>query len=358
MRLKTKLVLSATGLTFVVVLVLSSLFVGELLRQIIEETSGSNDVLAREVVLITRQAVETGLRANPPVDRSEESLGIAVNGSLRDSQALTDVMNAIVRYSPTVEHVSVTDARGKTLVSTDPDAPGHNIGQRLTLESLREESVLYLIKQVFGRPQVLDTTQSLDRNGAPFLIVHVGVWSTFLRNSIEPWLQAALLFAMVAAALLANLALRPLEVISSKLEKLTRAAGETDVPDEKKQDAGDTVVRVTKTIDLLGEQLRTKEAGYTALQANLNQMLDTLRDGVLLFTADRRAVMVSDAVAYFLNPVIEAENGGSGMVGKQLEEIFLPSSRLGDAVLAAFESGEQASVSQVTLEDGRQVQVS
>ncbi len=63
----------------------------------------------------------------------------------------------------------------------------------------------------------------------------------------------------------------------------------------------DAVVRVTKTIDRLGEQMRTQEAGYTALQANLNQMLDTLRDGVLLFTADRRAVMVSDAVAYFLS---------------------------------------------------------
>ena len=59
------------------------------------------------------------------------------------------------------------------------------------------------------------------------------------------------------------------------------------------------MVRVTKTIDRLGEQMRSREAGYTALQANLNQMLDTLRDGVLLFTADHRAVMVSDAVAHF-----------------------------------------------------------
>ena len=31
-------------------------------------------------------------------------------------------MNAIVRYSPTVQDVSVTDAHGMTLVSTDPDA--------------------------------------------------------------------------------------------------------------------------------------------------------------------------------------------------------------------------------------------
>ena len=29
--------------------------------------------------------------------------------------------------------------------------------------------------------------------------------------------------------------------------------------------------------------MRSKEAGYTALKTNLNQMLDTLRDGVVLF---------------------------------------------------------------------------
>ena len=44
MRLKTKLVLSATGLTFAIVLVLSALFLSELLRQRIEQTASANDV--------------------------------------------------------------------------------------------------------------------------------------------------------------------------------------------------------------------------------------------------------------------------------------------------------------------------
>ena len=61
MRLRTKLVLTATGLTFAIVLVLSVLFLGQLLRQRIEQTSAANDVLAREVRLATEQAVETGL---------------------------------------------------------------------------------------------------------------------------------------------------------------------------------------------------------------------------------------------------------------------------------------------------------
>ena len=66
-------------------LLLSVLFVSELMRQRIEQTVAANDVLARQVLLMTRQAVETGLRANPPVDRSDEALHAAVADALQKS---------------------------------------------------------------------------------------------------------------------------------------------------------------------------------------------------------------------------------------------------------------------------------
>lgn len=359
MRLKTKLVVSATGLTFAIVLVLSTLFVSELLRQRIEQTAAANDVLAHEVLLMTRQAVETGLHAKPPVDRTDEALHASVTDALQSQTALADVMNAIVRYSPTVQDVSVTDAHGLTLVSTDPDALNEQSTYRMSLQSVQAGSVAYQTKVLFGQPSVLDIAQSLDRNGMPFLMVHVGVRSTFLRASYEPWLKDALIFAllaafaaMIAAGLLANVALQPIEAISRKLESLTMLDHGV-LPKRLERDAGnDAVVRVTNTIDRLGQQIRSTEEGYTALQANLAQMLDTLRDGVLLFTADRRAVMVSDAVAYFL------DTAESDLVGKQLEEIFEPATALGGAVLRAFASGGQVSAEAVTLEDGRQVQIS
>ena len=367
MRLKTKLVVSATGLTCAIVLILSALFVSELMRQRIEQTVTANDMLAHQVYLMTRQAVVSGLTAHPPLDRSDEALHAAVTDALRSDQPLADVMNTIVRYSETVQDVSVTDARGMTLVSTDPDALDQPAVPRFSLASLQNGGTAHQLKVVFGKARVLDISQALDRNGKPFLVAHIGVRSTFLGNSYEPWLRAALWFAlaaalgaMLAAGVLANLALRPLEAISTRLESLTRAgrtAGNGDSGGMLAANAGtDAVVRVTKTIDRLGEQMRTQEAGYTALQANLNQMLDTLRDGVLLFTADRRAVMVSDAVAYFLaTPVGQ---GHEEMVGKRLEEIFAPESALGIAVLEAFSDGGQVSAQSVTLEDGRQVQIS
>jgi signal transduction histidine kinase len=367
MRLKTKLVVSATGLTFAIVLILSALFVSELLRQRIAQTAAANDVLAHQVSLLARLVLESGLKANPPVDLSDQALHAAVIDALRTRPALSDVMNAIVRYSPDVQDVSVTDAHGMTLVSTDPDAVDQKAVPRFSLASVQQGSVAHQLRVVFGRPRVLDTSQILDRNGEVFLVAHVGVRSTFLKNAYEQPLREAMIYAllaalvaMVAAGLLANLALRPLEAISARLESLTlagRVAGSESSAGLLAAGVGtDTVVRVTKTIERLGEQMRTQEAGYTALQANLNQMLDTLRDGVLLFTADLRAVMVSDAVAYFLTTP-----GGAGheeMVGKRLEEIFAPGSALGAAVLEAFADGNQVSAHSVTLEDGRQVQIS
>ena len=229
MRLKTKLVLSATGLTFAIVLVLSALFVSELMRQRIEQTAAANDVLAHEVWLEMRKAVETGLRASPPVDRSDEALHTAVVEALRSHPALADVMNTVVRYSPTVQDVSVTDAHGMTLVSTDPDAVNQPAVFRFSLAGVQNGTVAHQMKVVFGKPRVLDISQSLDRNGIPFLVVHVGVRSTFLKNAYEPWLLSALIFtalaavaAMLAAGLLANVALRPLETISARLDSLTQ----------------------------------------------------------------------------------------------------------------------------------------
>jgi signal transduction histidine kinase len=368
MRLKTKLVLSLSALTFAIVLILSALFVGELLRQRIEQTVAANDVLAHEVLLMTRQAVESGIRQHPPTDRTEESLHAAVLDALRSNDPLMDVMNAVVRYSPTVEDVSVTDAHGATLVSTDPDTLNEQASFRTALKTVRDGGVIYQIRQVFGPPRVLDLTQTLDRNGTPFLVVHVGVRSTFLKNSYVPWLKAAAAFAAIAgfisiaiAGLLANLALLPIEQISRRLERLTLAS-ELELGPGPALEAGqsDAVIRVTKTIDRLGEQIRTKEAGYTALQANLDQMLDTLRDGVLLFTADRRAVMVSDAVEHFVSRGEGEAEGQHGrqLIGLLLEEIFTPATALGAAVLEAFASGREVIAEGVTLEDGREVQIS
>ena len=358
MRLKTKLVLSATGLTFTIVLALSALFLGELLKQRIGQMTQDNQVLAHEVYLMARQAI---LQGQPPRDHRDETLQASVLDALRKHAPLTDTMNAIIRYAPTVQDVSITDSHGITLVSTDPDALDQLAPSRVSLEKVRDSSLFHQWHEMFGKPHVLDISLPLDRNGMPFVVVHLGVQSSFLRATYKPLLMTgisvavgAALVAMLAAALLASAVLQPINQISEQLEMLTQTGVEevSQIPSVVPRRDGDAVVRVTRTIDKLGRRIRSTEAEYTALQANLNQMLDTLREGVLLFTADRRAVMVSDAVAHLLDRRDEV------LVGMLLEEIFDLDSPLGAAALTAFVSDSKMTSETVMLEDGRRIQLS
>ena len=48
------------------------------------------------------------------------------------------------------------------------------------------------MQEVFGPPRVFDVVVPLERNGAPFATVHVGVRTTLLRAVYEPWLAEAI----------------------------------------------------------------------------------------------------------------------------------------------------------------------
>ena len=82
--------------------------------------------------------------------------------------------------------------------------------------------------EVFGPPKVYDVIASLENNGAPFATVHVGVRTTLLLAFYAPWrtealslMGVSLLTALLAAFLLSNLALRPMEQISRQLDRWT-----------------------------------------------------------------------------------------------------------------------------------------
>jgi signal transduction histidine kinase len=310
------------------------------------------------LLMMTRQAVEVELRIRPPIDRSDEAFQAAVADALRSHQSLIDTMDAFVKYSPAVQDVSVTDAHGFTLVSTDPTMWNQQAASRMSFDRLRDAGEFEQVRQVFGEARVLDVSMPLDRNKMPFLVVHIGLRSTFLKNNYVPRLVDGLLLAvmcavitMVAAGLLANMALQPIAEISRRLERLTR--GSSLEPEQLALPSGrDAVVRVTRTIERLGEQIQTTEAGYTDLQANLAQMLDTLRDGVMLFTGEGKAAMVSDAATNFI------ETDGRSLMGREVTEIFKRETALGRAVLDAFAMEMNVIATTVQLEDGRLVEIS
>ena len=131
----------------------------------------------------------------------------------------------------------------------------------------------------------------------------MGVRTTLLRAFYAPWLiQTLTLMHFALGAALAespscssNLALPAYEA-NQPATRSFDAASEI-VPDDEKSLRQDTATSVSRKIERFGQRMRNVEEVFSALKENLDQILGNLQDGILLFTGDGRAVLVSEAAA-------------------------------------------------------------
>jgi signal transduction histidine kinase len=359
MRLKTKLVLAITGLVFLVVCTLSWIFLGQLLRQRMSQAYSANDMVAHQILFATRRALQVNIHG-PRVDPNDpKAVRAAVVDALRSDPALTALMNSAIRYSPTVFDVAIADSEGRALLSTDPTNLDHLLPHRQEYEELESGGLLRQLEVVFGPPRVYNVTLPVERDFEPFATIRVGVRTTFLRFVVEPWLIAALTYTGVAivcslifAAFLANLALKPIEQIGARLDALALAEAEVAGEAATSARSGDAVVLVSHKIERIGRRMRNVEEVFSALKENLDQIMTNLQDGILLYTHDARAVLVSDSVERFLG-ISRAE-----ILGSRLHEVFSRNTRLGRLVRESFDARMALVQEEITTETGRHVEIS
>lgn len=355
MKLRYKLIAATLLFTFTLTVVLSLVFLSEILRERIAQTESSNSVLVHEMLSATRTALQNGLREHPPTETGEQALQAAIEYALQNDDALQETLNGFVRYSPSIQDAYLADANGRVLVSSDPALLNAQQPHRRDFSLVTTASLLEKRALLFGDPETLDVSLPMERNGQPFLTAHLGVRSTLLRNAYAPWLRDAAMIcvfalagALLVAAALSAAAMRPLEDISRELDVLSGTSG---VETEETQNS-DAVQRVTSSISRLDERIRTSEQTRTEMATNLNSMLQTLKDGVMLIDADLRVIMASEAMHHFLPPGKNAE------LGAPLTDIFPRNTAIG-ALLADLVAERRSVRSQpVVLSDGRTVELS
>ena len=359
MRIRLKLVLAITVMVSAMVIVLSALYLSQLLSERIQQSYRHTDIAALQVMLAARAAVEHGMAhvVLPPNDPA--ALNIAVAGALQQDSALRLMLSSFIRYEPTIYDINIAGSDGTILLSTDPLSEGHAMAHQPSFVSLQEQTAWKKFQIVFGPPAVYAVDSRLDRNHAPFLTVRVGVRTTFLRSQLAPWLRAefvivvlSVLLTIVLAALLSNMALHPLQVISDRLDQFMLAEPQPLSESGLLLAKSDEISRVSSKIERIGQRMRSVEEVFTALKENLDQVLENLQDGVMLFTQDARAVMVSDSVEHFLGMTRQQ------MLGVELHDIFDRQSMLGQVVRRAFNARTMLMQEEVITETGRRIQVS
>jgi signal transduction histidine kinase len=375
MRLKAKLVLAITALVFFIAGILSLVYVSELLHSAVQQSYDANHMVANQVQFAVRKALESGLMDRKIDPRNAAQLRVLAAEAVRDNAALQAVVESVNRYSLTVYEINIADSQSITLLSTNPENEEKPLPVRPDYSQLLNANPIQLMREVFGPPRVFDVVVPLERNGEPFVTVHVGVRTTLLRAFYAPWLVEALTLmglvlaaALVAGFLLSNLALHPLKQISLQLDAwnglgngagngagavITSTAVQSEVAQEDaKTSSSDMAASVSHKIERFGQRMRNVEEVFSALKENLDRILGNLQDGILLFTGDGRVVLVSEAARRFL--LI----GRESILGRQAREIFDPATLLGRTLIAAFDSRVSLIQEEVLTEAGRRIQVS
>jgi signal transduction histidine kinase len=356
MRLKAKLVLAITALVLLISGLLSMVYVSQLLHAAVAQSYETNHMVAEQVNLAVQKALVAGLQGRVFDPKHPEQLRAMAADAIRSDRTLNTFMESVNRYSLTVFDVNITDSESRTILSTNPDNQDKVLALRPDYNELDKANPIRLTEEVYGKPVVYDVVVPLKRNGEPFASVRVGVRTTLLRQLYAPWfgegftlMGFALGTALVVALLLSNLALRPLEEISMQLDYWSPASEDARVEEEPRQDLG---VRVSHQIERIGQRMRNVEEVFSALKTNLDQILGNLQDGILLFTKDGRAVLVSDAARRFL------QVGRDEMLGLQAADIFDRGTLLGRTLREAFDARVALINEEVRTENGKRIQAS
>ena len=357
LRLKTKLVLAITAMVVALVVALSWIYISQLVRQQIRSTYDDADFIAREVLSGAQQALQIDLESSRIDLTDPKQVRAAVADILQSDPGLNTLLQSVVGYSPTIYDVSIVDQQGRAMLHTDASLLDKEMPKRHDLLELRNGSFNSQMHVVYGSPRVYDVRLPIQlRSGAPFGEIRVGVSTVFLKSELQPQLNRALIFSailifisLLLAAGLSNFALRPLAAISKRLDVMT--GGPEPSAGQEVASGSDEFGAVNTKIDRLGRQMRDVKEVFSALKENLDQIMGTLQDGLILFTRDTRIVLVSASAERFVG-----KQRGE-MLGQRVDEVFDDSTRLGQIVLDAFALHQAVPQHEIELDRGRRIQL-
>jgi PAS domain S-box-containing protein len=357
LRLKTKLVLAITAMVAALVVSFSYVYLSQLVRGRMMEAGADANFVAFEVLNAAREAVDVDLSSTKIDATDPKQVNAAIRDSLDTDPGVNSLLQSVVGYSHTIYDVAITDVDGRVILDTNADQIGKVLSPRPDFDQVVNGGFRAQIGVIYGAPRVYEIRLPLQRAGAPFGTIRVGLSTIFLKSELQPQLNRSLIFLAIAivaslllSAALSTFALRPLEAIGRRLDRLT--AGEIDVAPESERPRTDEYGVVTTKIDRLGRQMRDVKEVFSALKENLDQIMANLQDGLMLFTRDARVVLVSASAEQFVG------RSRAEMLGRTVYEIFVDGSPLNRLVLDSFTRHRAIAEAEIENATGKRVELS
>ena len=335
LRLRTKLTLVMTGLVLLVVAAVSSVYFAQLLQQVLDQSERrAAEIASNTFDLVSVAVQEAKAQGWRPESTAPEDIRDYVAYALGASQGLQAQLQAAIA-SPGIYEVSITDHDGKVLAAA-PDKSSVNkfALRRPPLSQLTRRGILHQVKVLAGPPGFYEYQFQFSIGGEPCEVRVAVSTALLLDKEILPIVRKlgtivllAMLISTVLAAVVSGAALAPLARISLQLDRISAGQYDAPIPEVRGfAGSGDELGQVSRKITQVGQQLRGVHEIFSTMRENMNSVMAGLEDGLLLFTRDARAVMVSPAAEKFLGAP------AGQFLGRRVTEIFPIGHPLRDAL--------------------------
>jgi len=297
--IKAKQIAAVTAIVGLAVVALSAVHVTRLARVVLHENHARGELLANAILHRAREVV---LTSSDPY------------AALRSDPGLRAILESSI-YGESVTDAAILDTRDIVEAASDPAQEGKPLPARADLATLVDAGPVDQLRGIYAQDgRTLEVRQQILRGDEAFGSIRIGVSTVLMRQELNASLRpavnialASLLIAVIVAALLAQLFLRPINVIRSGLTRLGK--GEFGVTLDLPQD--DEFGELGTFFNTISQQLSADRSLLAGQKANLQSAVEHLEDAVALFNPSGELLFSNPA----MQPTLPADAIGRALRG-------------------------------------------
>jgi PAS domain S-box-containing protein len=339
MSIKARLRIAIVALVALVVIGMSMLYLYDFTSMTFTGAAERADFIAKDVKgnLADHLQRETDARGLKPASLQEWKQ--VWTDIIRTDPNVTAMLKRTLGDSNLVADILVTDESGDILAASGPAIPGVKLAPVHDFRELKDRSWIANLRDLMTRREDYSTTLpigiSSNTNQVVLFNITVLIQSVFLKHDVYPTFKilgltffSSLFIAIFLGSVLPSLMLNPLERVSRSIDMIR--AGQFDTAILPLQRESSEFAAVHSKLSLLGEQYRGARQDALELRSNVEQLLEKLEEAVLFFDNTGRLRMAGDAAQRMLG------KSHDEMIGHGLDELFPPSTVLGEMIGSAL----------------------
>jgi PAS domain S-box-containing protein len=352
MSIKARLRIAIVALVALVVIGMSMLYLYDFTSMTFTGAAERADFIAKDVKgnLADHLRRETDARGLKPASLQEWKQ--VWTDIIRTDPNVTAILKRTLGDSNLVAAILVTDESGDVLAASGPAIPGVKLAPVHDFRELNGRSWIANLRDLMTRREDYSTALpigiSSNTNQVVLFNITVLIQSVFLKHDVYPTFKilgltfaSSLFIAIFLGSVLPSLMLNPLERVSRSIDMIR--AGQFDTAILPLQRESSEFAAVHSKLSLLGEQYRGARQDALELRSNVEQLLEKLEEAVLFFDNTGRLMMAGDAAQRMLG------KSHDEMIGHGLDELFPPSTVLGEMIGRALLTRQSVQDQPVTI---------